>query len=99
MTWTKNVGNIDPWFVEAQIHGGVESEFLLQMNQQVSYSARNGLIIIIWIKKNEYKGSRDKQYVSSERSVFAFCSSLIRGRRDRMVVGFTTTYAISAYHH
>ena len=25
----------------------------------------------------------------------------IRGRygRDRMVVGFTTTYAISAYHH
>jgi len=22
-----------------------------------------------------------------------------RGRRDRMVVGFTTTYAISAYHH
>jgi hypothetical protein len=47
MTWTKNVGNIDPWFVEAQIHGGVESEFLLQMNQQVSYSARNGLIIII----------------------------------------------------
>ena len=46
MTWTKNVGNIDLGFVEAQIHGGVESEFLLQMNQQVSYSARNGLIII-----------------------------------------------------
>jgi len=22
-----------------------------------------------------------------------------RGGRDRMVVGFTTTYAISAYHH
>ena len=22
-----------------------------------------------------------------------------RGRHDRMVVGFTTTYAISAYHH
>ena len=22
-----------------------------------------------------------------------------RRRRDRMVVGFTTTYAISAYHH
>jgi hypothetical protein len=22
-----------------------------------------------------------------------------RGRRDRMVVGFITTYAISAYHH
>jgi len=22
-----------------------------------------------------------------------------RGRRGRMVVGFTTTYAISAYHH
>jgi hypothetical protein len=27
--------------------------------------------------------------------------SLVRGRRDRdrMVVGFTTTYAIRAYHH
>jgi hypothetical protein len=24
---------------------------------------------------------------------------LSRGRRDRMVVGFTTTYVISAYHH
>jgi len=23
----------------------------------------------------------------------------LQGRRDRMVVGFTTTYAISAYHH
>ena len=22
-----------------------------------------------------------------------------RGRRDRMVVGFTTTYALFAYHH
>jgi hypothetical protein len=29
------------------------------------------------------------------------CQVQIRGRRgrDRMVVGFTTTYAISAYHH
>jgi hypothetical protein len=25
--------------------------------------------------------------------------NMIRGRRDRMVVGFTTTCAISAYHH
>ena len=24
---------------------------------------------------------------------------VVRGCRDRMVVGFTTTYAISAYHH
>jgi hypothetical protein len=29
---------------------------------------------------------------------FIFHSSGRRGR-DRMVVGFTTTYAISAYHH
>ena len=33
------------------------------------------------------------------------CNTLItfnygdRGGRDRIVVGFTTTYAISAYHH
>jgi len=26
-------------------------------------------------------------------------STPLRGRRDRMVVGFTTTCAISAYHH
>ena len=24
---------------------------------------------------------------------------IIRSRRDRMLVGFTTTFAISAYHH
>ena len=31
----------------------------------------------------------------------AFFTTTGRGRRDhdRMVVGFTTTYAISAYHH
>ena len=30
-----------------------------------------------------------------------FDSKILRGRRghDRMIVGFTTTYAISAYHH
>ena len=30
-----------------------------------------------------------------------YTALLTRGRRgrDRMVVGFTTTYAISAYHH
>jgi hypothetical protein len=27
------------------------------------------------------------------------CSIICRGRRDRMLVGFTTIYAISAYHH
>ena len=26
-------------------------------------------------------------------------SDNFRGHRDRMVAGFTTTYAISAYHH
>jgi hypothetical protein len=27
------------------------------------------------------------------------CQLVIWGRHDRMVVGFTITYAISAYHH
>jgi len=33
--------------------------------------------------------------------VRALSPSAVRGRRvrDRMVVGFTTTYAISTYHH
>ena len=41
--------------------------------------------------------------MSVEMVIFTCCLSLIgiRGRpgRDRMVVRFTTTYAISAYHH
>jgi hypothetical protein len=37
----------------------------------------------------------------SYRPQRAICNrySLSLERRDRMVVGFTTTYAISAYHH
>ena len=30
---------------------------------------------------------------------FLLCSVTCRDRRDRMVVGFTTTCAISTYHH
>jgi hypothetical protein len=34
-------------------------------------------------------------------SIGVICPFIVRGRhgRDRMVVGFITTYAISAYHH
>ena len=32
-------------------------------------------------------------YIESSRSLYLW------GRRDRMVVGFTATYAISVYHH
>jgi hypothetical protein len=31
--------------------------------------------------------------------IIAQISNLCGGRRDRMVVGLATTYAISAYHH
>jgi hypothetical protein len=33
--------------------------------------------------------------------MFLYDQTLVRGRRgrDRMVVGFPTTYAMSAYHH
>jgi len=31
--------------------------------------------------------------------VYILNSCLLRDRRDRMVVGFITTYAISSYHH
>jgi hypothetical protein len=31
--------------------------------------------------------------------MFKVITALGRRGRDRMVVGFTTTYAISAYHH
>ena len=34
----------------------------------------------------------------AQNTPMAICNPLGRGR-DRMVVGFTTTYAISAYHH
>jgi hypothetical protein len=32
-------------------------------------------------------------------SIFTLLMTMGGGRRGRMVVGFTTTYAISAYHH
>ena len=34
-----------------------------------------------------------------EKHLFSLMSQRGRRGRDRMVVGFTTTYAISAYHH
>jgi len=37
-------------------------------------------------------------FVSLNRNVNVR-SIVLRGRRDRMVVGFSTTCAISAYHH
>jgi hypothetical protein len=47
-----------------------------------------------------------KAFVIKNKCKFSYilhynCFNLFRGRRggDRMVVGFTTTYAISAYHH
>jgi len=37
----------------------------------------------------------------SLKYIVSLCRNVLRGRRgrDRMVVGFTTTYALSAYHH
>ena len=56
-----------------------------------------------------WKGNlhKNKNYVNNPQTVFQkylVCIehfNLTRGRRgrDRMVVGFITTYAISAYHH
>ena len=50
--------------------------------------------INVTVKVNFIAGKTDVQHQ-------AFHIFLKRGRRvrDRMVVGFTTTYAISAYHH
>jgi hypothetical protein len=31
--------------------------------------------------------------------IYKYIAFLVRRSRDRMVAGFTTTYAISAYHH
>ena len=30
---------------------------------------------------------------------YVACFNIVGSHRDRMVVGFTTTYAIGAYHH
>ena len=34
-----------------------------------------------------------------ESVIFSRTSNLFHRGRDRMVVGFTTTYVVSAYHH
>ena len=35
---------------------------------------------------------KNKTYINNKYNT-------LRGRRDRMVVGFTTSYVISGYHH
>ena len=45
----------------------------------------------IWFKYFEIKILDISKYLNSH--------IWLGGRRDRMVVGFTTTYAIIAYHH
>jgi len=54
-----------------------------------------------WRKQKEGK-VRKKSYSVIGHFIFTVCyQGIIGGRRsgDRMVVGFTTTCAISAYHH
>jgi len=48
-----------------------------------------------------YNTRQDKLFVVSSNIIFILCIHFGRGccGRDRMVVGFTTTYAISAYRH
>jgi hypothetical protein len=48
-------------------------------------------------KKNElrHQNDYDKQYYRDVHQIF----TPYQVRRGRMVVGITTTYAISAYHH
>ena len=38
---------------------------------------------------------------TQRKLLYIICTLFIRGRhgRDRLVIGFTTTYTISAYHH
>ena len=54
---------------------------------------------------NSVVRDRGKHYIKGKRSIAILNStkerhySSDRRGRDRMVVGFTTTYAISAYHH
>ena len=50
---------------------------------------------MIQTKEERRRGSTDYDY---SYAVCVQCSNYYGGR-DRMVVGFTTTYAISAYHH
>jgi hypothetical protein len=48
--------------------------------------------------ENSFLTHFESSVSSSWRSVLYICTSFRRGR-DHVVVGFTTTYAISAYHH
>ena len=45
------------------------------------------------------RGTLDKVFVYKQDCGTFICLFGVRRGRDRMVVGFTTTYAISAYHH
>ena len=52
-------------------------------------------------RKNKFLSETSARYDVNTNEVFILITAYIRGRRgrDRMVVGFTTTCAISAYYH
>ena len=54
--------------------------------------------VIIQIQKQQHKDKVHRLYSYLKRTLYQINSGSHRGH-DRMVVGFTTTYAIGAYHH
>ena len=54
--------------------------------------------LIFYVYINEIKDVFKYNQTEGKRCIIIITSSF-GGRRDRMVVGFTTTCAISAYHH
>ena len=54
---------------------------------------------LIWVKGNFYTCNNSAYSISDQRQCGRFDLILESHGRDHMVVGFTTTYAISAYHY
>jgi protein tyrosine phosphatase len=81
---------LDALLEEGRTTGYVDiAKFLMKMR----YSRMN--MIQTPVSKNIYLSNVSYPYINVTMSA----SHYDGGRRDRMVVGLTTTYAISSYHH
>jgi len=82
--------HVIPWFKLRPVAFWIQQSF-------------DGWLIECGINHKNIKGKKGHKYYATICNlirIYSF-SRLTQGRRgrDRMVVGFTTTYAISSYHH
>jgi hypothetical protein len=81
-----------------QFVNNIHRSFVLQITHNRFFF--NSLLITLRLAGSKTKGSNlAMNYFQESCNMYWHTYRYTSGRRDRMVGGFTTTYAISAYHH